>query len=145
MTSATTTAGGGAACPFGELAVVSPLHPGARRAEMSEVLTSRRRTGRRTGPGVALRRGPRAESKPAVRDVRAPKGSDFILRAFYESLSRRTTEDRAASRHERLLRRVLRLQVALGFEGRHAAAGRGGDGLAIGEVGDVAGREDAGQ
>src|SRR5207253_1267263 len=39
---------------------------------------------------------------------------------------------------------VLRLQVALGLEGGHAAGARGRHGLAIGEVGDIAGREDAG-
>src|SRR6266849_5741153 len=137
MTSATTTAGGGAACPFGGLAVVSPLHPAARSAEMSDVVTSRRRTGRMAGLSVAARRGSRAESKPAPLDVRAPMGSDFILR----NILRKPPDDGAASRREALRPGVLRLQVALGLEGGHAAGARGRHGLAIGEVGDVAGRE----
>ncbi|TKS60846.1 MAG: hypothetical protein EWM73_03046 [Nitrospira sp.] len=39
---------------------------------------------------------------------------------------------------------MVGLEVALGFERGHAARARGGHGLAVGEVGDVAGREDAG-
>src|SRR5712692_8173831 len=140
MTSATTTAGGGAACPFGVPAVVSPLHPAARSAAMSDVVTSRRRTGRMAGLSVAALSLKKKESKPAPLDVRAPVGSDIILR----NILRKPPDDGAASRREALRPGVLRLQVALGLEGGHAAGARGRHGLAIGEVGDVAGREDSG-
>jgi hypothetical protein len=39
---------------------------------------------------------------------------------------------------------VVGLEVALGFKRGHTAGARGRDGLAVGEVGDVARREDAG-
>src|SRR5437879_4529019 len=51
---------------------------------------------------------------------------------------------RGPTRAARLRPGVLRFQVALRLEGGHAAGARGRHGLAIGEVGDIAGREDAG-
>src|SRR5438445_13240448 len=92
---------------------------------------------------LILTPGPAGAATPRSRGRdRSPRSSTAGPRRGHTSCCEHSTR---ASRDSQLKLGpgVLRLQVALRLEGGHAAGARGRHGLAIGEVGDVTGRDDA--